>query len=304
MPVKAYKWLAQSGSEGPHWIGRSSLHRFIRRPTIWVALALLWLPGSGRATEAPARHTSPPGALTVVSLNLALREDVDRIASELAATGIGEAADVLLLQEVARREPGPDVATQLGERLGLDSLYQEAFAVDDERSSGLALLSRYPQRDPRVLALRPFNLAFRSRSRIALGAALDTPAGPVHVFNVHLDTRLNIKPRLEQLVSVARDVTSLAGPAIVGGDFNTNDNRWLFHTIPLPFFARQGAGLLRFMEGHGFRSAFARGMPTHDALGMQLDWVFLRGLQASTGSIQPVQVSDHHALIVSVVPSD
>lgn len=290
--------------DASHWIGRSSLQKLTRRPTICVALALLWLSGAGHATDEPARHTTPPDALTVVSLNLALGEDVDRIASELAGTGIAEAADVILLQEVARRDPGPDIATLLGERLGLESLYQEAFALDDDRSSGLALLSRYPQRDPRVLALKPFNLAFRSRNRIALGAVLDTPAGPVHVFNVHLDTRLNIKPRLEQLGSVAHDVTSLAGPAIVGGDFNTNDNRWLFHTIPLPFFGKQTSGLMRFMEGWGFRSAFMRGMPTHDALGMQLDWVFLRGLQASSGSIQPVQVSDHHALIVSVVPSD
>ena len=273
-----------------------------RRASTVTLVALLALPGPGRA-EAPARHAPHPGALTVVSLNLAMGEDVDHIASELSATGVAQAGDLFLLQEVARREPGPDVATQLGERLGLESLYQEAFTLDRQRSAGLAILSRHPQRDLRVLALRRFNLSFRSRSRLALGAAVDTPAGRVHVYNVHLDTRINLKPRLQQLGSVARDVASLDGPAIVGGDFNTNDHRWLFHTIPLPFMGRQGKGLLRFMEGRGFRSAFEIGQPTHDALGMQLDWVFLRGLQAAGGSIQPVQVSDHHALIVSVVPN-
>jgi len=276
----------------------------MRRTHILILATLLALPGAGRATEAPARHEAHPNALTVVSLNLAMREDVDRIASELSVTGIAQAADVLLLQEVAWRSPGPDVAAELGQRLGLESLYQEAFAIDRQRSSGLALLTRYPQRDLRVLALRPFKLTFRSRNRIALGAAVDTPAGTIHVFNVHLDTRINLESRLQQLGSVARDVASLDGPAIVGGDFNSNDNRWLFHTVPLPFIGRQAAGLLRFMEGHGFRSAFGRGRPTHDALGMQLDWVFLRGLQAAAGTIQPVQVSDHHALIVSVVPGE
>ncbi len=241
-------------------------------------------------------------ALTVVSLNLAMREDVDQIAAELTATGIAQTADVLLLQEVLHRKPFADVAAQLGARLGLESLYRDAFTFDGERSSGQAILSRYPHREPRVLNLKRFDLAFRSRSRIALGAAVDTPAGPVHVLNVHLDTRINIEARLDQLESVTRDVESLRGPAIVGGDFNTNNNRWLMSAIPLPLISRQGAGLLRFMEGRGFSSAFESGRPTHDSLRMQLDWVFLRGLQATTGSIQPMQVSDHHALVVSVVP--
>jgi endonuclease/exonuclease/phosphatase (EEP) superfamily protein YafD len=147
-------------------------------------------------------------------------------------------------------------------------LYQQAFAIDGQRSAGLALLSRYPQRDLRVLALRQFSLSFRSRNRIALGAAVDTPAGPIHVFNVHLDTRINLESRLEQLGSVARDVESLDGPAIVGGDFNTNDNRWLFHTIPLPFIGRQGAGLVRFMEGRGFRSAFGSRLRRAPSVGL------------------------------------
>lgn len=268
-----------------------------------MAVALLALPGPGRA-EAPARHAPPPGALTVVSLNLAMREDVERIATELSATGVAQAVDLFLLQEVARREPGPDVATQLGERLGLESLYQEAFTLDRQRSGGLAILSRHPQRNLRVLALRRFNLSFRSRTRLALGATVDTPAGEVHVFNVHLDTRINLEPRLQQLGSVTRDAASLDGPAIIGGDFNTNDYRWLFDTVPLPFIGRQREGLLQFMEGLGYRSAFNRGRPTHDALGMQLDWVFLRGLQAAGRSIHPMQVSDHHALVVSVVPDE
>lgn len=280
-------------------------HQLNRRVALPVLVALLLLPGPGRATQAPAPLAAPPeSSLTVVSLNLALREDVDQIAAELSAAGIAQTADVLLLQEVLHRKPFDDIAVQLGEHLGFESVYREAFAIDDDRSSGLAVLSRYPLRDPHVLNLRRFDLGFRSRNRIALGTWVETSAGPVHVVNVHLDTRLNLRPRLEQLESVARHAESLGGPAIVGGDFNTNNNRWLFSTIPLPFMSRQGAGLKRYMESLGFRSAFENGRPTHDALGMQLDWVFLRGLDARAGSIRPMQVSDHHALVVSVVPAE
>jgi endonuclease/exonuclease/phosphatase family metal-dependent hydrolase len=272
----------------------------MRRPYIWLAMGLLWLPGAGRTADAPLRHA--PDALTVVSLNLAMREDADRLASELIAVGAAGVADLVLLQEVVQRERSPSVARQLGERLGFDSMYREAFTLDQRRSVGLAILSRYPWHDMRVIGLRRFNLRFRSRDRIALVAAVDTPAGRVQVYNVHLDSRINLDSRLEQIAAVARDVRSFEDPAIIGGDFNTNNNRWLFHTIPLPFIERQASGLRRFMEDQGFRSAFGAGRPTHDALGMQLDWVFLRGFHPSAASIHPVEVSDHHALVVSLVP--
>jgi endonuclease/exonuclease/phosphatase family metal-dependent hydrolase len=271
----------------------------VRHTHIWIALALVALPRAGHAAEAPPRHDSP--AITVVSLNLAMREDVDRIVSELAASG-AKVADLILLQEVMKRGAGPDVAWRLGQRLGLESVYHESFTLGPGRSVGLALLSRFPRRDHRVFGLRRFDLSFRSRNRIALRASVDTPVGPLDVYNVHLDARINVQQRLDQLGSVAREVDAFARPAVVAGDFNTNDNYWLFHTIPLPFIGRQTAGLVRFMESRGFRSAFDRGMPTHDALRMQLDWMFLRGVRASAGSIHPVKVSDHHALVATIVP--
>ena len=277
-----------------------TLANAMRHAHLWVTIALVGLPLVGRAGQAPAQD---PRALTVVSLNLALREDADRIADELLAIGAAQAADLILLQEVVKRDAGPDVAWRLAQRLGLDSVYHASFRLGEQRSAGLAFLSRQPPPDLRLLRLRRFELSFRSRDRIALGAAVETPSGTIHVYNVHLDTRINLAQRLDQLAAVTRDLDALEGPVIVGGDFNTNDNRWLFHTIPLPFIGRQASGLVRFMEERGFRSAFGPGRPTHDALGMRLDWMFLRGLRASARSIQPVPVSDHHALIVSVVPT-
>jgi endonuclease/exonuclease/phosphatase family metal-dependent hydrolase len=271
------------------------------RPLLSIAIAVLCLSATGRG--AAGLTTGEPGPLTVLSLNLAMREDADRIVAELMEIG-AERADLLLLQEVVQRQPRPDVARQLAERLGLESVYRPAFTLGKEKSVGVALISRYPWRDLRVLDLKPIGLGFRSRQRIALSAIIDTPDGPVRVYNLHLDTRINLEQRLEQIAVVAREAEAADGPTLVGGDFNTNNNHWLFHTIPVPFLGRQSAGLQRFMEASGFRSAFALGRPTHDVLRMQLDWLFLRGLHASSASIQPVQMSDHHALLASLVPGD
>ena len=272
----------------------------MRRLLTWFIVPLLGLIGATATTGAPAARELD--TIRVVSLNLAMREDVERIVSDLAAVGAADTSDLVLLQEVVQRERRPSVSRQLGERLGLDSMFREAFTLDDGRSVGLAVLSRHPWHDVRVIELKRFDLGFRSRTRIALVAAVNTPAGRILVSNVHLDSRINLDQRLDQLAAVVSDVQAFDGPAVVAGDFNTNNNRWIFHTIPFPFIERQAAGLRGYMERTGFSSAFDGSSPTHDALGMQLDWVFVRGLQASAASVYPVGVSDHHALLVSLAP--
>jgi endonuclease/exonuclease/phosphatase (EEP) superfamily protein YafD len=244
-----------------------------------------------------------PLALTVLSLNLAMREDITAIATELSARGLSSRADIVLLQEVVQRDGEPDVAAKLATVLDLQSVFRPAFALDAHRMMGLAILSRHRTSEPDVLRLKRFDLSFRSRRRIALGAVIETPVGPIRVYNVHLDTRINVGERIEQLTDVTRELDGKDGPTIIGGDFNTNDNRWLFHTMPLPFVGHQREGVLRFMQSLGFHSAVTGRAATHDALGMQLDWIFLRGLSASSTAIQPMDISDHHALITSLTVS-
>ena len=270
-------------------------HVLLRALAVGLAMALSF--GLLDAQTAPAHQ--PSEDLTIVSLNLAMRGDVDRIATELQAIE-AERADVMVLQEVARDARGEtNVAHQLGERLGLNTVYREAPGRDDEPPFGLAVLSRLPVTDARVLALKRFNLTFTSRDRMALVVTVDTPDGPLRICNVHLDTRINTGDRLDQVSGIVEELARSPGRAIVAGDFNTNDYLWLFHTIPLPAPGRQATGLEQFMAKHGLHSVFEDG-PTHDALRMRLDWVFVRGLRATARSIHPVDVSDHHALVVSV----
>jgi len=258
---------------------------------------LLW----GAFAGARPSSTAPSSAsLRIVSLNLAMREDIDTIAAELAERQLVPGADLVLLQEVIERDRGNDVASRLAEKTGLHAAFRPAFALDAHRTMGLAILAREPLEEPHVLPLKRFDLSFRSRHRIALGAAVETRAGRILVYDVHLDTRINIADRVEQLSAVMDDLDASANPAIVGGDFNTNDNRWLFHTIPIPFSSQQRDGLLRFMQGRGFQSAITGHVATHDALGMQLDWIFVRGLEAGATAIRPMAISDHHALATTI----
>ena len=228
-----------------------------------------------------------------------MREDVDRIERSVRAIG-GERADVMVLQEVVERSGRPSVAHQLAERFGLEVVYRSGSESGDGGVPGLATLARFPISDARVLRLKRFNVTFRPRDRIALAVTIATSAGPLRTYNVHLDTRINAGDRLAQLEGVVADFAASPEMTIVAGDFNTNRHRWLFHTIPLPFIGRQAHGLEAFMARHGLRSAFDAGS-THDVLGMRLDWMFLKGVEASARAIHPIDVSDHHALMVSVV---
>ena len=79
----------------------------MRRALLSLVVAFLCLSTTGWGASAAA--IKEPGALTVLSLNLAMREDVDQIAAELTRLGVGQ-TDLLLLQEVVRRGDGPDVA--------------------------------------------------------------------------------------------------------------------------------------------------------------------------------------------------
>ena len=264
---------------------------------VLLALSLLfsvsWSPDTGLAQDIAPAKAADADALTVLSLNLARREDVAPVAAEIRAIG-GATADVLVLQEVTESPARPGFARELAASLGPDFV---TFA-----GPGLAVLSRVPIADGRVLALKRFNLTFRSRDRTALAVTLETTSGPLRIYNVHLDTRINGGDRIDQIADVIEDIHRGPGPAIVAGDFNTNDHLWLFHTLPLPYLGRQASGLERYMYRHGFLSAFQNGA-THDTLRMRLDWLFLKGMRATQRSIHPMEFSDHHALVISAVPA-
>lgn len=118
-----------------------------------------------------------------------------------------EQPDILLLQEV-----NPRIIRAL--RAHLTDLYPDAdFYLAYEPDLGQVVISRYP--------VRPVESAVdNGRTQKAI---VDLPAGPVAVWNAHPYAPLAWGAQQRQIAHLARDIATVDGPLIVGGDFNTTD---------------------------------------------------------------------------------
>ena len=258
-----------------------------------VALVALVLYPRGIPAH-PSDQNLPVGAISVVSLNMAKEQDCERILRDFQRAPRLLAADVLLLQEVFDTEGAPSVAEKVARRMGYYAAFSpEAAGVHDR---GLAIVSRYPISGMNIQRLKAFNLRYHSRNRFAMSVDIQTQAGPIHLWNVHLDTRLNAAQRLEQLRPVMENAARQRGPRLIGGDFNTNDFYWLGNMLPIPIGKGHGSTLRAEMEERGFRTPFLMGVITFPEFRRQLDWIFASDLHAVDSSVEPVAFSDHHAL--------
>ncbi|MCW5963392.1 MAG: endonuclease/exonuclease/phosphatase family protein [Bryobacterales bacterium] len=245
-------------------------------------------------------ENTPGSAISVVSLNVATNDSPAGLAEEIGLKGLGE-ADIYLLQEVLGEDLGiSSFAESLFPNRAMHVFYQGAFELKPGRMCGLAIISRFPLHDTKVIHLKKYNLNFRSRVRIAITARIDGPDGTITLINTHLDTRISASQRLEQLQPLVNHAVSTQLPTILGGDLNTNPHRWIFHLVPIPYTQSQGKAIRRYMEGLGFESAIGGRQGTHDFLGMQLDWIFLRGLRVGEVRVEPLKRSDHHAIFATV----
>jgi endonuclease/exonuclease/phosphatase family metal-dependent hydrolase len=240
----------------------------------------------------PALSAAARPALRVVTYNVHYGDDVAGLARAILTNPrIGD-ADVLLLQEI-ESYPTENRSAALAERLGLAFVYAPARTKRDG-THGLAILSRFPLRDVRVLALKQYELGWGNRRRIAMTATLDWNGQEVFVANAHLDTRLTQGQRQEQIQPVI-DRARLHPRAIVAGDMNTI-SCWsaLLPGIPiaLPGLS-QGPDFDSFMKGHGFLTPFSAIGGT-GPLRQRLDAIFSRGLRVKdVGKERAVDVSDH-----------
>src|SRR5262245_60442084 len=186
--------------------------------------------------------------LTVVSLNMAKERHPDSILRDLQESTLLDVADVWILQEAT-----PTVA-EIARALQLDYVYAPSDVLNGGTLSGLAILSRYPINSPTTTRLPQYNLRFNTRCRAALSASIESPSGPMHLVNLHLDTRITEEQRLKQVTPVVEAQASALTPVIIGGDFNTANIRWVWNVVPIPYVQDHARAVRDLFTTHGFES--------------------------------------------------
>lgn len=264
---------------------------------VLIAITMLGLLAIPWRVPASTADPSPDRTLAAVTLNLARETDADRIMRAIHGAPRLRHADLFLLQEVVHAPGGTSVAEQAARRLGYHASFAAAPGFQDQ---GLALVSRYPISDVRVTPLKTYDLGFRSRRRFALAGTVHSPWGALRAWNVHLDTRINARERLEQLQPVIGDASRYRGPALIGGDLNTNEVYWLGNLAPLPGGSSHSQAICSAMRKHGFDTPLTPGLNTYPTLFRHLDWMFTRTLDALSVSLEPAAFSDHNAIWVRV----
>jgi endonuclease/exonuclease/phosphatase family metal-dependent hydrolase len=236
------------------------------------------------------------GKLVAVSINLQEKTDLGKLIEELEREEVR--LDLLFLQEVERV---PDCESPLlrglGEHFGLPYVSATSSGPEDSRvAPRLATLSRTPIIREKFIALPQYNLVFKSRERYALEATIETAHGPLRTFNLHLDSRINRSERQLQIKPILDKASRESGPVLIAGDLNSNDFFWLLHLLPVPFVSNQKQALIEEFASREFTTPFDSSEPTHDFLGLKLDWIFGRDVTWTNQGISPLDFSDHHLI--------
>lgn len=191
--------MVLAGFSGQRWLVLSLVSAAI---LIGLNFAILYWP---RHAPAPA-----PDAFTVkiMSHNLFSRADPQLIAETMRQEGI----TIILFQEAAHI---PQAVWQ--------ELNQPADPWYMDQADTQAIISRYPIIE-RAVAWD------RGRTQKVV---LETPAGPVAVWNVHLwpPVMYEIARHDEGAAGLVADIAAMAGPLIVAGDFNATDQTATYHMV-------------------------------------------------------------------------
>lgn len=258
---------------------------------------------------APSLLAAPTdGVLRIASWNVFRAPDPALLAAEFHASAELSRADVILLQELEVHD-GEDGtrARRLAEALGMTWVYAPA-RFEDGYLHGIALASRYPIVDARVMRLPEGRAAFEEvNDRNAIAAEIDLGTTTITVANTHLDVQLGPIDRIRQLHPCA---TQIPEAVVLGGDFNTNPWAWISGTVPLTsteaIVGQDQATILDdYMTELGFvvpiapdQSTFNRAPLDH----MRLDNVYVRGYPVvRQGIATDVAGSDHWPIWVDLM---
>ena len=142
--------------------------------------------------------------------------DLDRIARVIQSAS----PDIVALQEVdfkTNRARGMDLATELGLRTGMTSLFGRAMPYDSGEY-GEGILSRYSFEETRRHAL-PCSPGHEPRCALEVHVLL--PSGdPITFIGTHLDHTRDQADRIAQARTINQIFSELDVPAILAGDLN------------------------------------------------------------------------------------
>ncbi len=241
----------------------------------------------------------------MVSFNVHHGDDVPGLARSIQRNPELCSADAFLLQEIESfPTEGASRTRRLAEALGLNYVYAPARLKEaGDGTHGLAVLSRFPLSEIEVIPLEQYNLGVNTRQRIALAVSLQLGERRLRLYNVHLDTRINARQRIEQL----QPVLEAAGrqglnELVIGGDFNTNPVYWLLLVLPI-FRSNQAKAVDEYMNEKGFAAPFAEAGGTMKKWcgRFRVDSIYSRGLTVKGfGVEQSVTVSDHFPVWVDL----
>jgi len=264
-------------------------------PLLCVLLAAACAPSRPDTAAAPAWRE-----VRVLVLNMHAGTDaagapnLDRVAAIVDET----AADLVLLQEVdsvTRRSGGADQPAELARRTGFHARFGNALAFQGG-GYGIATLSRFPVRSSRLVRLPvdpPQERSGGSREpRGVLHLVVETPGGPLHVLNTHLDPSADDRWRRQEgdsVLAVARRLAADGLPVLAGGDFN----------------ATPDSDAQRVLRDGGFRDLWA-GCGTGDGLTYpaseptkRIDYLFALGdgVRCSAARVVASDASDHRGVL-------
>lgn len=253
--------------------------------------------------HAPTLADAPkaPAEIKVVSYNIRWRggEELDQLIKLLKQDSAIAGASIVGLQEVDRnkqRTAKLNTLKLMAEKLGRYYAWAAppTAKAELEEETGVAILSIYPLTDVRRIVL-PHPGPGRRR-RVAIGATVDAGGMPLRVYSVHSENRMAVGKKLEQTKAVLEDLANYPKHmrAIILGDLNTWESDAVKKTSEL-------------FVSENFTTPFANGKSTFlqtilvIPIKLKLDWIWLRGLEATSYGIdKQIGLSDHWPLWVVV----
>lgn len=237
---------------------------------------------------------------TTVTYNIHYGKHIEKIAEAFKAHQNLSTADIILFQEIEYHDNAEKAqAAHIADSLGFHYRYAPAREIKKGGTHGIALLSRFPILEYEVLKLPYFHSSYQARERIAQLALIEIEGATVLVCNVHLDVRVNLLERIEQMKPVLIQLDQYKTERIiVAGDFNTTPMFWYKRTVPI-LVRNQEKGFKFFMEQLGFNATPTKRGHSFRAgpVPLFLDEIYVRGLKMQEAGVEKnVRLSDHKPL--------